>query len=119
MSNPQKRKGDQAEREVSKILSDLLGVTAVRALGAGRKEDVGDVFGIPDTVIQVANYKDLPTAVRVKLPACEQQRVNAGATFCATFVRRRGGEYVVCMTPEMFATFWREAVAPVATGTAG
>lgn len=109
--NPQKRKGDAAEREVAAILSDLLGVTAKRALGAGRKADVGDVFGIPDTVIQVANYTDVVRAIREKLPASEVQRENAGATFVATFVRRRGGEYIVVMSPAQWATYWREAAA--------
>lgn len=111
MANPQKRKGDQAEREVAAILSDLLGVKAQRALGAGRKEDVGDIFGVANTVIQVASYRDMNEAVRIKLPESERQRENAGATFAATFVRRTGGGYVVCMTPEQFATFWREAAA--------
>jgi hypothetical protein len=95
---------------VQGILRDLLGVPARRALGAGRQDDVGDIHGVPDTVIQVANYTDLARAVREKLPASERQRVNAGATFAATFVRRYGGSYVVVLTPEQYATYWREAV---------
>lgn len=108
MANSSKRKGDAAEREVAVILSDLLGVKAQRALGAGRKADVGDVFGIPDTVIQVASVAKLAMAL-AKVPECEQQQLNAGATFGATFVRIRGGRYVVAMSPAQFATFWREA----------
>src|SRR5207237_473631 len=102
-------KGDRAEREVAAILSDLLGVNARRELGAGRQDDCGDIR-LEDTVIQVANYTDLARAVREKLPASERQRVNAGATFAATFVRRYGGSYVVVLTPEQYATYWREAV---------
>jgi hypothetical protein len=30
-------------------------------------------------------------------------------TFAATFVRLRGGEYRVVLTPEQWATLWREA----------
>lgn len=111
MSNPQKRRGDRAEIEVQGILRDLLGVPARRALGAGRKDDVGDIHGVPDTVVQVANYTDLSRAVREKLPESERQRENAGAAFAATFVRRYGGSYVVVLTPEQWAALWREAAA--------
>lgn len=111
MGNPAKRKGDRAELEVQGILRDLLGVPARRALGAGRKDDIGDIHGVPDTVISVANYADINRAIREKLGDVERQRAVANATFAAMFVRRIGGSYVVCMTPEMFATFWREAAA--------
>jgi hypothetical protein len=111
MTHPSKRKGDRAELEVQGILRDLLGVPARRALGAGRLDDMGDITGVPDTTISVANWKDLYAAIRLKLPELEQQQQRAGATFGAMFVRRRGGGYVVCMTPEQFATFWREAAS--------
>lgn len=109
VTNPQKRKGDKAELEVQGILRDLLGVPARRKLGAGRQDDLGDIDGVPNTVVQVANYVDIARAVREKLPASERQRERAGVLFAATFVRRRGGGYVVCMTPEQFAALWREA----------
>lgn len=109
MTSASKRKGDRAELEVQAILNDLLGVPARRELGAGRKDDHGDIHGVPDTAIQVVNRADLDRAVREKLPQLERQQANAGATFAALFARRRGGSYVVCMTPEMFATIWREA----------
>ncbi len=106
--HPSKRKGDRAELEVQSILQDLLGCGR-RALGAGRLDDVGDIHGVPDTGIQVAAHRDLNNALRLKLPDLEDQQVRAGATFAALFLRRTGGGYVVCMTPEMFATYWREA----------
>ena len=34
MANPQKRKGDAAEREAAQLLSDLLGLVVRRKLGA-------------------------------------------------------------------------------------
>lgn len=111
MANTAKRKGDAAELEVQGILRDLLGVPARRKLGAGRLDDMGDIDGVPLTVVQVANWKDALRAVREKPLECEQQRRRAGEPFCATFVRLRGGEYRVVMTPEQFATFWREAAA--------
>lgn len=111
MTGRAKRKGDDAEREVQGLLRDLLGVPARRKLGAGRKDDIGDIDGVPDTVIQVANYTDIARAIREKLPECEAQRERAGATHCATFVRRRGGSYIVVLTPDQWATLWREAAA--------
>lgn len=111
--HPSKAKGDKAELEVQGLLRDLLGVPARRALGAGRRDDIGDITGVPDTTIQVANFSDIATALRLKVDTCTDQQARAGATFGATFVRRRGGTYLVAMTPEQFATFWREAVRPV------
>jgi hypothetical protein len=109
MTSPQQRKGDGAEREVAALLTDLLGVTCRRKLGAGRADDTGDMYGLPDTVVQVAAWGDLARAAREKLPATVRQMVNDHATFGALFVRRPGGRYVVLLTPEMFATYWREA----------
>ncbi|MCR4340799.1 MAG: hypothetical protein NUW01_13035 [Gemmatimonadaceae bacterium] len=111
MSNPSKRKGDAAELEVQGLLRELLGVPARRALGAGRKDDCGDITGVPDTAVQVCNWKDVAAAVRHKPVECERQRENAGALFAATFVRLRGGEFRVALTPEQFAALWRKAVA--------
>ncbi len=111
MTNPAKAKGDKAELEVQALLRDLLGVPARRALGAGRADDVGDIDGVPDTVIQVANYRDVSLALARKVPACVEQQERAGATFGACFIRRPGGRYVVAMTPEQFAALWREATS--------
>ena len=109
MANPAKAKGDRAELEVQGLWRDHVGVPARRALGAGRKDDVGDIHGIPNTVVSVANYADIARAIREKLPDVDVQRQRAGALFAAMFVRRLGGSYVVCMTPDQFFTLWREA----------
>lgn len=109
MTHPSKRKGDRAELEVQALLRDLLGVPARRALGAGRLDDVGDIHGVPNTVIQVANYRDIRGAVRDKPLECERQREQANASFAATFIRLNGGKYRVVLTPEQFAALWREA----------
>ena len=108
--NSSKRKGDKAEREVQAILREELGVEARRALGAGRQDDVGDIHGVPLTAVQVVSWKDVARAVREKPLECEQQRRRAGATHAATFVRLRGGVWRVVMTPEQWATLWREAL---------
>lgn len=109
MTHPAKRKGDRAELEVQALLRDHLGVPARRQLGAGRKDDIGDISGVPDTVISVGNIARLSEAVREKPRECEVQQRRAGALFGATFLRLRGGEYRVVLTPEQFATLWREA----------
>ncbi len=46
---------------------------------------------------------DIQRAIREKLPKCVEQQERAGATFGATFVRRKGGGYIVVLTPEQFA----------------
>jgi len=107
--HPSKAKGDRAEREVQGILRDLLGIGARRKLGAGRRDDVGDIDGLPNTVIEVTDRADLAAAIRIKLPETVAQQNRAGALFGALFARRRGGQYVVCMTVDQFCTLWREA----------
>lgn len=91
------------------LLRDHLGVPARRALGAGRKDDMGDITGVPDTVIQVCNWANVAQAVRHKPLEAEQQRENANATHAATFVRLVGGDYRVVLTVEQWATYAREA----------
>jgi hypothetical protein len=109
MTGSSKRKGDKAELEVQGLLRDLLGVPARRKLGAGRRDDMGDI-DLDDTCVSVANWKDALRAVREKPVECEEQRRRADCTFAATFVRLRGGEYRVVLLPEQFATLWREAL---------
>lgn len=110
MTNAAKNKGDRGEREVESLLRDLLGIPEIRrALGAGRKDDVGDIFGVPDTVIQVAWWNDILAAIRSKLVGCQEQQENAKARFGASFIRMRGGKWIVTMTPEQFAELWKAA----------
>src|SRR5690606_30462928 len=102
---------DRAELEVQGLLRDMLGVPARRELGAGRLDDMGDIAGVPMTCIQVANYQDVARAVRHKPLEAEEQRGRKNVAFAATFVRLRGGDYRVVLTPEQWAAMWREATA--------
>lgn len=65
--------------------------------------------GVPNTTIQVVNYKSLSRAIREKLPEVEEQRERSGDHFAATWVRLPGGRFIVVLTPEQWATYWREA----------
>jgi hypothetical protein len=104
-------KGATAERQAAALVSELLGVPARRALGAGRLDDVGDVWGVPHCAIQVANWTDVVQALRIKPPAADIQAMNAGVPLSATFLRLRGGEFRVAMTVDMWAKYYREATA--------
>ena len=108
MTNPQKRKGDAAEREAALILCTISGHQCRRQLGAGRQDDVGDIDGIPNTVVQVAAWKDITKAVRVKPVEVEQQKLNAAARYAFTMVKIRSGWRIV-MTPEQFEPYLRQA----------
>lgn len=103
--NPQKAKGDRAEREAAEILTDLLGVPIRRKLGAGRQDDTGDLDGVPDHIVQVADWKDTAAAARIKPPEAEQQRIHANATHAATLVRFRGGTWRIVLTLEQWARY--------------
>lgn len=108
MANPQKRKGDAAEREAAQLLSLISGHYCRRKLGAGRQDDTGDIDGVPNTVVQVAAWKDIAKAVRVKPQEVEIQKLNDGARFAFTMVKLRGGWRIV-MTPEQFEPYLRQA----------
>lgn len=110
MTGKAKGKGDRGEREVVALLQELLDNPKIeRALGAGRREDVGDIFGIPDTVIQVSWRNDIGFAITQKLPECEQQQDNAHAAFGALFIRRDHERWIVVQSPEQFADLWKAA----------
>lgn len=111
MSHPSKTKGDAAEREAAQLLADLTGHPVRRKLGAGRQDDQGDLDGLPDCTIQVANYRDITRAVNEKLAECPVQQERAGTTFGASMIRRPGGRWFVALTLEQFAALYREATA--------
>ena len=100
--NKNKTKGDKAEREAAELLTKVTGYECKRTLAAGIPDDVGDIIGIPDCVVQVANYKDTSTACLKKPREVESQRENAGAKYAASMVRWRGGHWRVVLTVEQF-----------------
>jgi hypothetical protein len=111
MPHPSKRRGDRAELELAKAVADLTGWNVKRALGAGRAEDVGDLFGIPDTTAQAKDWKDVLAAINCGLQDLRRQQANSGDTFGVCFVRRRGGRWVAVMELDQWATYAREAAS--------
>ncbi len=105
MSSPQKDKGDRAEREISELLTELTGLPVRRKLGAGRKDDEGDLEGLPDITVQVAAWKDTLAAVRTKPLEAEQQRINAGTSLVVTLVKLNRAGWRAVMTPEQLAAW--------------
>ena len=117
MPNPQKAKGDAAEREAATLITDLLNLAqpARRRLGAGRTNaaggDVGDIDGVPDHVVQVADWANAAAAARQKPVEADRQAQNLGVPHAVTLVRFRGGKWVVVLTLAQWVrylkTIWR------------
>jgi hypothetical protein len=117
VTNRHKAKGDAAERGAAQLLTDLLGLDppARRKLGAGRTTaaggDTGDIEGVPDHAIQVANWNDAAAAARTKPAEAEQQAQHLGVNHSATLVRFRGGKWVVVLTLDQWSRYlkliWR------------
>ena len=109
--NPQKNKGDRAEREACIYLTAATGYTVERRFGAGQDKDKGDLIGIPDTIVQVTDMKNKSDAVLRKPREAEQQRINANAKHAITMVRfnkrpgcAEGDNWRVVMTIEQYAS---------------
>jgi hypothetical protein len=112
VSNPQKAKGDRHELAVCARLAELLDRKVVRALGAGRAEDTGDVWGIDGVTVQLKNFRDLGRAIVEAIDGADRQAVNAGTDLRLGVVRRHGARHhrdVVVMSLEQFAE-WVKAV---------
>ena len=110
MTNKAKEKGDRAEREAALLLKKFTGYEVERRFGAGMEKDKGDLLGIPNTVLQVANWKDTNSAVLQKPREVEQQRINAKVKHAATLVRYKkmprcaeGDNWRVVLTIEQYA----------------
>lgn len=102
-------KGKRAEREVCAAIFDHLGIHCRRGQ-AGHSEDIGDIFGVPNTTIQVADWADALRAVRHKPIDAQKQAFSHGDDYSCAWVRLRGGVWRVVMTPEQWSTVWREEV---------
>ena len=110
MSNPQKNKGDRAEREACIYLTAATGHIVERRFGAGMENDKGELVGIPNFAIQVADWQNKSAACLIKPREAEQQRINAKVDHAITMVRfnkrpgcKEGDNWRVVMTIEQYA----------------
>ncbi|MDQ2740206.1 MAG: hypothetical protein M3Y35_16655 [Actinomycetota bacterium] len=86
MANSSKSKGDKAEREAVLVLNDLASDLTVsrprRKLGAGRKDDEGDLDVFPDATVQVKFWPAAVNAsVREAAIDAQAQSSRAGTPF--------------------------------------
>jgi Holliday junction resolvase len=111
VSNPQKRKGDAAERNVAAWLAAHGFSYAERAYGAGRPDDVGDIDGIPGVVVEVKNHKTI--TIPAWLHELDVEMFNANARHGAVIAKRRGstdvGDWYALMPVEGWARLLVEA----------
>ena len=103
MSNPQKAKGDQFERDCAKFLSSNTKFRVARRFGAGAAEDRGDLEGLPNMTIQAADWKDKTAALRQKPPEADQQAARIHPEMIGvTAIKLRGGQIRFVFTQDAF-----------------
>lgn len=109
MVNSSKAKGDRAELDAVRMLlaaaPDLCHDNAKRMLGAGRAEDVGDLYVFPDVAVQVRNYAmaAIGQAVRSSAEDSVAQAANGRVPFglgLVPFPRARPGsvKWLACVS---------------------
>ena len=105
MANSSKRKGDRAEREAVAVLfrlaPDLVVTRPQRLLGAGRREDTGDLWVFPRVTVQVKYRSDPSTALRPAADGAAVQALRAGSQLAVGLVplpgvRRPAVRWVAC-----------------------
>jgi len=88
--NAAKQKGDRGEREavttILRLAPDLALPSARRKLGAGRRDDVGDIDALPDVTIQVKTMTDVTVAVRQAATGAAVQAERAGTRWALGMV---------------------------------
>lgn len=115
MANSAKQKGDRGERAAIAVLQglvpDLMLPNAMRKLGAGRKEDTGDLHAFADVAVQVRNVANLGYAIRSSAIDAVTQAGHAGVPFALGMVpvpnaRSETVNWVACCLT------WPVALAP-------
>ena len=75
-----------------------------------RADDTGDLDGLPETTVQIKDWRNILAAINSAMNDLPTQQANAGTTHGVAFIRRPGGRWIAVMSPEQFATLHREAV---------
>jgi hypothetical protein len=102
MANPNKRKGDRAELQLAKQLTELLGIPIRRMLGAGRADDIGDLDGMPTTAIQVKHWRDITSAIREGITQLQEQQNNKKAPDGVLFIKHSKHGWLAVTTLEQW-----------------
>lgn len=120
MANKSKDKGDRYERAAVKYIIDAVpglvdAKTPMRLLGAGRKDDVGDLNLFTDAAIQVKAVANMGQAVRSAVEGSVVQASNAKVEFALGMVpvqgaRKTGVNWLACTAVDR----WPLPVEPVA-----
>lgn len=122
MANRIKDRGDRTEREALALLlatmPELLVPNAMRQLGAGRKDDIGDLHVFPDCAVQVKASMPKTVTARCR-EAAVGAHVQAGRLLAPRHVGmvklhnvRKGTKWLAT------ALAWPTAVDPVEAGSA-
>jgi Holliday junction resolvase len=109
MSNPQKEKGSEWERNVAAYLRQNGWPEADRRYGAGNVNDKGDIIGVPGFTIEAKNHKTHDFSGWLR--EAEVERVNAGTRFGVVLAKRSRkpvGEAYVVMTFDTFIQIMKE-----------
>ena len=100
MANPNKRKGDRAELQLAKTLTEMLHTPIRRMLGAGRADDIGDLDGMPTTAIQVKHWRDITAAIREGITQLQEQQKNKQAPDGVLFIKHSKHGWLAVTTIE-------------------
>lgn len=88
--NRSKAKGDRNERAAVVVIAQLAGPAALaaprRKLGAGRRDDMGDLDVLPGVCIQVRALADVSTALRSAAADAAVQAERSGDPWCVGVV---------------------------------
>jgi hypothetical protein len=91
-----------------------LGIDAYRLFGAGQTDDAGDLVSRNGAlIVQVRNWRDVGRAFDGADAAERQALVHPTAALGVALVRRRGGRWIVTLTPDTLA--WLLHAARVVT----
>tara|TARA_R110000822_G_scaffold16486_2_gene56001 strand:- start:225 stop:569 length:345 start_codon:yes stop_codon:yes gene_type:complete len=102
MANPNKRKGDRAELQLAKQLTEILETPIRRMLGAGRADDIGDLDGMPTTAIQVKHWRDITSAIREGITQLQEQQKNKQAPDGVLFIKHSKHGWLAVTTLEQW-----------------
>ena len=88
MSNPNKDRGSQFERDIVAYFHQRGHTHFERRFGAGQQFDKGDITGATKTVIEAKNHAKISLSTFMDETAAE--KINAKATLGVAVVKRRG-----------------------------